>query len=448
MMVERHYDDEALISLIETNRAGLDAHLPSCKPCSEKLQSVRAIAGTLHDASVWDTRPLREEPNRTTIANLRAFADRMTFEDTRAEAFLREMLEGPRETWMAKLHEHPEWRTAGVVRKLIASASRAIDTMPPDAVEMTALATEVADRLDAAAYPSDTVSRVRGSAWREKAYALFYTGRFADALDAVDRAEEFFERCIVDEYERARVKIVRALILRAKSEITPALAAASCAAVTFTRFEDVSRTASARLAEVHLLFSQEKYEDAAAILEAIEAAIRLSADVDTHARIYGNLGHCYWKLGRLDESLQHHDMAAALFDEIGVPTESARLRWNIASILVTVGRIDEALRRFSLLKSDFEHVGMGSEAALVRLDIAEILLARGDFGTVEQLCREAMASFKLAGIPHATRALTALAYIHEAARFKTATPKLAKHVREFIRRLPQDETVLFAPPPF
>jgi tetratricopeptide (TPR) repeat protein len=448
MMVERHYDDEALISLIETNRAGLDAHLPSCKPCSEKLQSVRAIAGTLHDASVWDTRPLREEPNRTTIANLRAFADRMTFEDTRAETYLHELLDGPRETWMAKLHAHPEWRTAGVVRKLIAAASRAIDTMPPDAVEMTAVATQIADRLDPNDYESDSVSRLRGAAWRERAYALYYTGLFAEALDATNRAEALFERCVVDEYERARVNIVRALVLRAKGEITPALASAGHAASTFARFEDVSRGASARLAEVHLLISQDKYEDAAAILEAIEAAVRQADDVDTHARIFSNLGHCYWKLGRLDESLQHHDMAAALFDHIGVPTESARLRWNIALILVTAGRIDEALLRFGVLKTDFERLEMRSEAAVISLDIAEILLARGDFGTVEQLCRDAIACFKVAGILHGTRALTALAYIHEAACLRTATPKLAKHVRDFLRRLPEDHTLLFAPPPF
>jgi hypothetical protein len=91
---------------------------------------------------------------------------------------------------------------------------------------------------------------------------------------------------------------------------------------------------------------------------------------------------------------------------------------------------------------------MGSEAAVIILDIAEILLARGDFETVEQICRDAIACFNVAGIPHGTRALTALAYIHEAVRFRTATPKLAKHVREFIRRLPDDVTIVFAPPPF
>jgi tetratricopeptide (TPR) repeat protein len=445
MIVERHYDDEALISLLASDRLHADAHLPSCSSCTAKLQSVRAIAGTLRDSSVWDTRRLPSQPSRTTIGNLRAFADRMTYEDSRAETYLRDLLEGPRETWMARLHAHPEWRTAGVVRKLIAAASRAVDTMPPDAVEMTALATEIAERLLSTGYAFDTLARLRGTSWRGRSFALFYVGRFAEALAAADSAENFFAQCSIDEYERARVDVVRALILRAKEQISSAAAAVSRGAETFARYEDINRMASARMAEVHLLFSRGRYHDAAAILEKIEDAARRSDDADTHARIYANLGHCYWKLGRLDESLQYHDLAAALFEDLGVHTESVRLRWNIASVLVSAGRIDEALSRFDVLKSDFERFGMSSEAAVIGLDISEILLARGDFGAVEQICREAITRFEAAGVPYGVRALTALAYIQEAARQRTATPTLAKHVREFLRQLPMDENVLFAP---
>src|SRR5688572_14424395 len=110
MMIERHYDDEALISLLGSNRAGTDAHLPSCVPCSTKIDSFRTIAGALHDGDVWDQRELRTEAVPATIAALRAFADRMVDEDTRAETILAELLAGSRETWRPRLQEHPEWR--------------------------------------------------------------------------------------------------------------------------------------------------------------------------------------------------------------------------------------------------------------------------------------------------------------------------------------------------
>src|SRR5689334_11376704 len=114
-MIERHYDDETLISLLESRRDATDTHLPSCPPCSGKLESFRTICSDLHDADVWDKREIRTEAVPTTIATLRAFADRMADEDTKAEAILAELLAGPRDSWMPRLEFHPEWRTTGVV---------------------------------------------------------------------------------------------------------------------------------------------------------------------------------------------------------------------------------------------------------------------------------------------------------------------------------------------
>jgi tetratricopeptide (TPR) repeat protein len=446
-MVERHYDDESLISLMEMNRAGSDTHLPSCEQCSGKLQSVRMLAGTLRDRTVWETRPLSEEPNRNTIATLRAFANRMADEDTRAETYLRDLLEGPRETWMAKLNVHPEYRTAGVVRKLIAAASRAVDTMPPDAVEMTGLAVEIADQLDPATLPSDAASRLSGQAWRERAFALFYVGTFSDALVAADRADACFADCTVDEYDRARTDIVRALTLRAKEEVSTAMVAARRSAETFLRFEDGDRMISARLAEVHLLATHADYGRAVEILESIEPIARMGSNIDTQARIYGNLGYCYWKLGRIDDALPYHDMAAALFDELGIRTEAARTRWNVAGLLATAGRTDEALTRFAVLKTEFERFGMSSEAAILCLDVAELHLARGESFMVQELCRDAMRSFEMSGTAYTARALTALAYLQETARLGKATTAITKHVRQYLRQLPQDQTLLFVPLP-
>ena len=446
-MVERHYDDEALLTLMEGDRSRSDAHLTSCPACSDKVDSFRTITGALHRHDVWDSADVRRDAVPATIANLRAFADRMSFEDTAAEAILPELLAGPREEWMPRLLAHPEWRTAGVVRRLVGAASTATDTNPPDAVEMTSLAVEIADGLHAAAYRADTIARTRGAAWRERAYSLFYVGAFADALQAVERADQHFSMCLVDEYDRARVAVVRALIQRAGENFDTALAATRLSASTFERYEDLGRLASARMAEVHLLFSRSEFQRAEAILSDLERRLRSISDTDVYARVLSNLGYCLWKLGRVEASLQHHDAAAQLLQDLGVQTEAVRSRWNVASVLASAGRIDEALRRFHVLRSDFDALGMTSEATLVSLDIAEILLARGDFAAAGDICRAAMTSFATAGIAYTARALTALAYIHESTRAKVATPALAKHVREYIRRLPENGQLLFAPPP-
>jgi tetratricopeptide (TPR) repeat protein len=446
MMVERHYDDEALIALMEAGRLHSDAHLPSCPICNEKVDSFQAIAGVLRGPDVWDRRELSPAPVESTIASLRAFADRMASEDAVAARVLPELLAGPREEWMPRLRMHPEWRTAGVVRKLVAATTDAVLTMPPDALEMALLSTEIADHLDPSGDPS-TAARLRGSAWRDRAYALYYVGRFADALAACDVAEAHFEACVVDEYDRARVGIIRSLSLRAKEDLAAAMDAIQSSTAVFARFEDVNRFTSAKLAETHLFFDRGEFPRALSVLQELERSAARGTDARTHAIVLSNLGYCLWKLGRVDEALGHHDAAASLIDDLGMHTESARIRWNVASILVTAGRTEEARGRLESLRDVFRSLGMTSEVALVSLDLAELCLARGQFGEVEAICRAAMKSFEVAGISYTGRALTALAYMQEAARLRTATPVLVKHVREYIRRLPQDEHLLFAPPP-
>ncbi|MGZ5431785.1 MAG: tetratricopeptide repeat protein [Thermoanaerobaculia bacterium] len=447
MMVERHYDDEALLTLMDGDRLGTDAHLPSCTVCSEKLHTYRTITGALRHQDVWDKAEVRRDPVPATIANLRAFADRMSFEDTAADAILPELLAGSREEWMPRLMAHPEWRTAGVVRGLVAETTRVVMLMPPDALELSALSTEIADHLDPQVVRADTIARLRGWAWRDRAYTLFYIGRYAESLAAAERAESSVQGCVVDEYDRGRIAIVRALSLRAKEDLSAAMESARDSATTFVRFADLNRLASARLAEVQILFSQGDYHTAADILEGLERQMRGSADASTHARVLGNLGYCHWRLGRIDEALRCHDASAKIHAAIGTLTEAVRIRWNVAAILASEGRFDEAMTRYGALKRTFDELSMTSESALVGLDMAEVLIVRGEFSAVEELCRAAMRSFEVAGVPYTARALTALAYIHEAAQSRKATPQLVKHVREYMRQLPDDAELLFAPPP-
>ena len=447
MMVERHYDEETLLALIDKASLGSDAHLDVCAVCSEKLSGFRTITQILHEHDVWETAAVRADPLPGTIANLRMFADRMAFEDTAADAILPGLLAGPREEWMPRLTAHPQWRTAGVVRRLVRTAMHVVMSMPPDALAMTAMAIEIADHLDPRSYRTDTIAKLSGAAWRDHAYALFYVGRFADALDATEKASLAIRGCVVDEYDRARIAVIRALCLRAAEELPDAVAAVRFSSETFGEFGDLPRRASARLAETHLLFTKGEYTTALEILNTLEHQLRDAGDVNLYARVLGNLGYCLWKLGRVDEALQHHDASATLLADIGVHTEAVRVRWNVASILAAEGRVDEAHARFEALKASFDEMGMASESALVSLDLAEVMVARADFDSVQALCRAAMSSFERSGIPYTARALTALAYIREAAQQRRVTPAVVKHVREYLRRLPEEGQLLFAPPP-
>lgn len=447
MMIERHYDDEALVTMLGDGISADDAHLSTCEECTEKLHGFRLAEDALRDASTWDKREIDPNPNPNTIATLRAFADTMAAEDSAAEAYLADLLAGPRETWMAKLHAHPEYRTAGTVRRLIAATNHALDTMPADAVEITALATEIAEHLETGLHGEDTLARLRGAAWRERAYACYYTGHIAEAQKAVALSTQRFENCALSEYERARVSVVRALIFRSLEGYLESRDAARTAADQFEVFADVRRASSARLAEVQSCFGRGDFEGALQILLVVERRLRDSDDAETHARTVSNLAFCYWKLNRIDEAIKYHEIAANLVDALGIRSESVRTRWNIASILAGEGRIDEALSRLEHVYAEFGELGMASVATLVRLEAAELMLLQGRYTDVVGVCRAAMAEFTASGLDQTERALTALALMKEAAVNRTATPSLARHVREYLRRLPDEPNLLFLPPP-
>ncbi|HYI08237.1 MAG TPA: hypothetical protein VEK57_04120 [Thermoanaerobaculia bacterium] len=446
-MVERHYDEEALISILESNRGRLDAHLPSCIPCASKLESFRMIADSLHDADVWDARELRTEAVPATIATLRAFADRMVDEDTRAELILAELLAGGRESWLPRLHARPEWRTAGLVRKLIARAYDAVVTMPPDAVEMMTVATEVADLLDADEHPSDTVARLRGAAWRDRAYALYYTGRYSDAEAALLVSERHFSDCAVDSYELARLGIVKGVVYRAFERFDEAMDASEESAGIFDQFEDTTRYASARLAQVALLLGRGDLEPAHRILCDLDERLRDTQDLDTHARVLANFGVWARKAGKVDLAVQYLEMAIDIFEVLGASTDAVRNRWNVAAMLMDVGRLDEAQVRLERVSREMEQLGMTSEATVAGLEVAELLLVQERYDEVEAICSRAVESFKRAGVGYGSRALTALAYMSEATKLRLADRKLVRSVRDYIRRLPAQPALLFAPPP-
>ena len=446
-MIQRHYDDEAIMSMLDAVPPAADVHFGHCPACSEKMDSFRMVADALRDSATWDQRPVDETPSRSTISLLRGFAVSMETEDARAERFVDGLLESPRESWMSRLAAHRQSWNAGVVRRLLAVMPRALDTMPADAVEIAALAVAVAEELDTASNRPDTIARLRGAAWRERAYALLYVGRYAEADVACTRADEEFSVCAVDEYDRARVGIVRALIDRLRERPASALAAAKASEATFAFFDDQSRTAAAALSQVHVLYSLHRFEEAHGILLGLERRLSRSGDIAAHAGVLANLGFCAGKLGRIEEAIGHHEMAAVLMEDLENHTEVVRQRWNVASLLASQGRFDVALARFGDVRREFERIGMTMPAVLAGLDMAEIYLFRGETTEVEEICRDAMRSFEIAGIENSAQALTALAFLQEAVQNRKARPELARHVNDYLRRLPDEPQLLFAPPP-
>src|SRR6267143_1893201 len=98
-------------------------------------------------------------------------------------------------------------RRRRIAKSRMRSVASPRQCLPKIAVDLTVLATDIAESLDPAAYPADTVMKLRATAWRERAYALYYVGSYTESLAALDRVDESLARCLVSEFDGARAQL-------------------------------------------------------------------------------------------------------------------------------------------------------------------------------------------------------------------------------------------------
>jgi len=425
MMIEQHYDEEVLAGFLAEpiDSATRDRHLAGCSLCKQTLNSIRDTAGLLKHPDVWNRESFSSAPRPETLAFLRNVQRTMADEDAAAEVYVKQLLAGSRDTWAGRLAEHPEWRTAGVVRKLIAATDRAIDLMPSDAVEITRLAVGIADHLP----DSERVSHLRGNAWYEFGYALLYTGAYGDGLNALATAESHFGRVRIADHEMGRLYLVRAMIYRALERSGDSLPAIASAAAIFRAYGDKDRCYAAKLAEGLALYSSRRFREA--LLLNLEIANETTIAARWRAAAQQNAATCFRELGEFDAAIEHFVKAISAFESAGMMSFRAKTRWTLARILVARTQYKPALRMLMELQREFEELGMANDVAIVSLDIAEILIATERHSEIAAACRRAIAYFETTRLTASEAARTAVTYLCEAAIAGNATSSLVSNLR-------------------
>src|SRR5258708_14760715 len=110
-----------------------------------------------------------------------------------------------------------------------------------------------------------------------------------------------------------------------------------------------------------------------------------------------------------------------------------------------MGELRSAERQLNTVNAECAVLGLDSDVALIKLDLAEIKLMLGEVAAVRPLCQEIMGFFRSADM--ITGALTAAAFLVEAAQQERITRRHINHVRSFVHRLKDDPDAVFARPP-
>ncbi len=453
-MNAQHIEDERLMGLLETDSqeqpdVELEEHLRSCTSCTGLLASYRILVGAMKQPEVWEADDVGPLPDPARVDNVVSFSRRLHNEEAAAEQWLRKWEGLPIDMWSEVLCARPEVRTVGMVRKLLERSEGSYTKSPMQALLLTEVAVTLSERVNPVAYPGETVIKARGDAWREKAYALSFVGRYHDALSAVGRCEELFQNTATAEHDLARAGLVKALILRGLDEVTKAIDLCRSTAPVFVRYGDVRRGRYARWIEAMMLYKIGRTREALEILTHLEREFTLAGDSATAdlADTLHNIAACHTDLGDFERSSEYALSAVQLYQILGMVVGQIRSRWILAQSQMARGFWNEALSLLSRVRQEFDAVSMEQEANGVCLEIAEIMLVLGRADEVVLLCRELLQRYERSGLSHTWRAVTALGYLQEAAMRGAATPAKVRHVRDYIRRLPSEPQLLFLDPP-
>lgn len=426
------------------HREAIEAHLRSCAGCSATLRRIVEFEAALREQESWRSDDASAEGG---AASLREFALRTATEDAAARELLAPF-EAPeaaaRFVWM-NIPARAEYRSGGVVRRLCQLANGMCEREPLYALALAEVATAVAAALPEPDFPRNSIHVLRGETWKEQANAFHHLGRFDDALHALERAERHFRALRHFSVGMIAVWYVRAAVLYEQEQLDTAESLCDRAALGALHLGQIERYMSARHLHAEIKFERREYVSAYELFESILRYGEVQQDEVWIARESLTVGICAMELGRLDWASTHLQTARRLFEKLAFRSEVTRTAWAAARLQYLQGQAPQGIHQLFTAVRDLAKLGMVTDAGIAAVDLTEMLLASGRAHEVPQVLAHAVKAFTDAGM--LTGALTALAYLKEAAATGTVTPPLLTHVRRFLPRAERQPDLLFAPPP-
>ena len=444
-----HIDDDVLADYVlsegrdDRNLSGVASHLKECEQCQIRFRGAVAFFEALTTQEVWQAAGesfgvIDEE--RTVLG----FAARCQQEYLDARVALGPLLDEPVAFIRERFERHAEYVTAGAVRVLSEAANAMCERNPLHARRLSEAAVAIAERLSTDDYPQDTVHAMRGLAWKECANALRFLAEYPAALDAVDRAEREFSRNGPGVYELASLAYIRAVVFTYMDRLHEALRQAEESARISAAYGDTASWIRARSVEAGVLFYRSEYAEAARAFEQLRAYAESNEDALEMARHAYHMATCFLELGDADQAAPLLLDARRTFLDRDLPTWVIRTDWMLGVMTRVSGRMEESVPRLLDVQKRCKELGMAEEAANITLDLIESLLVIGRVRDISTLCSEVMRFFRRSG--KLRQALTAVAFLKEAAARGDIRVETVQHVRSFVRRLERLPDLPFAPP--
>lgn len=438
---EEELADYAFAPTTFEEKANVEAHLAGCSDCRERLAFIEKIDGALRDPIPWEiSDDIRSEIGSAPSETLQARARAIDEERAEARTRLAPLLASPRQFRGAYVDRDPIFDTAGAVAVLYEAARDLQEKQPQFALLVTNAAVVIATRLAAAGGLRSMLHL--GRAYLEQGRTLFVIGRYKDAEESLNRAEQAYDR---DDnatgWDLATVWLIRANVYVESERLLQGRLLAIAAARQFRIFGDTALYLNAQLLLASVLFMEGDYRASADAAEEIIQRSRARGDIVLLARALQNCGEAYLLLREYEKAVPKYLEAYAIWDELGLETERIRTNWSLATVETETGQLDSGIKRLDETYRAFEALGVANDAALARMQLGEALLRSRRPEAVPDLLRDIVVTFASDGMMRNAR--IALAYLQEAIEQNRVSADLIRHVRTYIEQLPLQPTTRF-----
>ncbi len=347
------------------------------------------------------------------------------------------------------LRRHPAWLRLGVIDEVLGAARLAFDSNAAAALELTQFLIEIVGRIRVPDEFAFLAAQLEGTAWKEHGNALFMLSRLPDALVAAERAVDVFSAYEVLAVERARARVLVALIMQAQGDLDAADRLVGQSIQVFAEHGQARPYLSALQTQAIIALSRNDALRARELYRcAYDEADRLDDDRE-RSRIQNNLARIALYLHDLDAATDHLDRAFLGFSRNQMFGELSRSIRNAGLLAMEQGKFAEALTALHGTYARFLDRGMITEATAVNLEIGNAVLAlTGDLAYAQQLCTKLEVTLGRYDVP--AEVAKAVRYAAKAARSATtaaAFGDVLEQICTFFRELLTSSSAVFTPLP-
>ncbi len=438
-------DDEISLYAIGRELVGspdsAEAHLALCTACRVLLEVHRHFDESLRGSEPWLVADPAADPHRQALS---AMALQTQREDEEADQLLAPLLAEPEHVAWGELVNHPKYRTGGVVRRLCEAAHRACPRVPEEALTLSKAAIAISMALPDDLYPARAVSVLRGLAWKELANAARFLDRFHEAIEALARAESFHRHSASPELDLAIIDAIRSFLIMGMDDIDGADKCAKAALEVFLHLGQELRSLSVMNVQGVVFRQRGEFTRSIETLSRVRQFAESIQDPLWQRVAVVNLAWSYLEFGDPLAAEELFRTVRTGLAELGFLSDVTRCDWGLALVARDLGNHREALAQLLAVSASFaeQHVVVDSARAMV--EAFEIMLALDEADDIERLATGLVETLTEAG--RMESALTALAYIKEAAARKSITPEILRAARTFLRSLERHRDLVFVPP--